>query len=298
MVTRYYVMNIRPTDFVLEIGSGNNPNRRSDILCDRYMHDNSQRAGEFAAVIDRPMVVADGYRLPFKDKAFDYVICSHILEHMEDPAALLREVTRVARAGYIEVPSALSERVFGWDFHLWYCSLKKGRLILKKKTEGERFGGFFHRLIANQIWFRRFFEEHEQKFYVKYEWNNKVKLSVYHTVPSKKFLDNLDEEAWKLLAQAKSDFSKDGTFYFSWMKRRVERKIKKILRKILWTFKRRIRVYAIIERFLPLFSCPVCSSDHFFKARKSLICDNCRATFPLTGVIPIMLTPVEQKKGY
>ena len=79
-------MNIRATDLVLEIGSGNNPNPRSDILCDRYIHDNNQRAGEFAAVIDRPLVVADGYRLPFKDKTFDYVICSHILEHMEGPA--------------------------------------------------------------------------------------------------------------------------------------------------------------------------------------------------------------------
>ena len=39
------VMNIRATDLVLEIGSGNNPNPRSDILCDRYIHDNNQRAG-------------------------------------------------------------------------------------------------------------------------------------------------------------------------------------------------------------------------------------------------------------
>ncbi len=78
-------MNIHPSDLVLEVGSGNNPNPRSDILVDRYLYDNGQRAGGFRIVVDRPFIIADGYKLPFKDKTFDYVICSHILEHMEDP---------------------------------------------------------------------------------------------------------------------------------------------------------------------------------------------------------------------
>ena len=42
---------------------------------------------------------------------------------------------RVGNAGYIEVPSALSERVFGWDFHLWYCEKDGNRLVLRKSRK-------------------------------------------------------------------------------------------------------------------------------------------------------------------
>lgn len=46
----------------------------------------------------------DGYSLPFPDKAFDVVILSHVLEHVEFPRAILREMKRVARFQIIEVP--------------------------------------------------------------------------------------------------------------------------------------------------------------------------------------------------
>ena len=70
-------MNIRPTDFVLEIGSGHNPKARSDVLCDKFIDDDLQRGG--GIVTDRSMIEADGQYLPFVDSSFDYVICSHVL---------------------------------------------------------------------------------------------------------------------------------------------------------------------------------------------------------------------------
>ena len=40
-----------------------------------------------------------GQFLPFSDKAFDYVICSHVLEHVEDPDLLISELMRVSNTG-------------------------------------------------------------------------------------------------------------------------------------------------------------------------------------------------------
>jgi SAM-dependent methyltransferase len=50
------------------------------------------------------LVVFDGVHLPSADRAFDLAILSHVLEHLEGPGRLLREVARVARAVIVEVP--------------------------------------------------------------------------------------------------------------------------------------------------------------------------------------------------
>lgn len=53
----------------------------------------------------------DGYKLPFEDDSFDLVLCSHVIEHVEHPRMLLREIKRVSKFQILEVPIDFSYKV-------------------------------------------------------------------------------------------------------------------------------------------------------------------------------------------
>jgi ubiquinone/menaquinone biosynthesis C-methylase UbiE len=46
----------------------------------------------------------DGYRMPFDDDDFDTALCVHVLEHVEHERLFLRELGRIAKRVFIEVP--------------------------------------------------------------------------------------------------------------------------------------------------------------------------------------------------
>jgi SAM-dependent methyltransferase len=121
---------------VLDVGSGDKPHWRADVLLDRYIGDEhgGQRSGAAAARVDRPLFAADAADTPFADGAFDYVICSHVLEHVERPGAVIAELVRVAAAGYIEVPEAASAKIVDFPSHLWWVTLEDGVLVFTAKS--------------------------------------------------------------------------------------------------------------------------------------------------------------------
>jgi SAM-dependent methyltransferase len=168
---------------VLEIGSGDNPNPRADILVDKFLFDNTERGGNI--VIDRPMVVADAHHLPFKDGVFAYTICSHILEHMDDPIQFANELTRVSKAGYIQSPAEIAERMFHWSFHRWYVNLIDDTLVLHPREPVEPFGEFFDYLYAYNPAYYLFQRSMPHLFWVEKEWHGTLKVEVRESSPLK-----------------------------------------------------------------------------------------------------------------
>lgn len=59
----------------------------------------------------KQILLFDGYSLPFDDDHFDLVLCSHVIEHVEYPRRLLREIARVSKEQIFEIPIDFSINV-------------------------------------------------------------------------------------------------------------------------------------------------------------------------------------------
>tara|TARA_R100000008_G_scaffold398_1_gene385 strand:+ start:9278 stop:9898 length:621 start_codon:yes stop_codon:yes gene_type:complete len=111
--SRYHVLKMleeSPNLSVVDLGSGNAGScPDADVLVDR--------ADFSASFPDKQFIVHDlnNLPLPFEDHEFDFSFCSHLLEHMTQPLEFLKEVVRISKSGYIEVPSPLIDNLVSGD---------------------------------------------------------------------------------------------------------------------------------------------------------------------------------------
>jgi SAM-dependent methyltransferase len=118
---RYVEFGIRDGDRVLDVGSGGNPFPGATVLVERFMETSRHRHDPFERN-GKPVVVADIQRLPFPNKSFDFVYCSHVMEHVDDPLWACEEIIRVGKRGYIETPTFGKDMLFAWaaGMHKWH----------------------------------------------------------------------------------------------------------------------------------------------------------------------------------
>jgi SAM-dependent methyltransferase len=159
---------------VLDIGSGDKPHWRSDVLLDKYISDEygDQRSGDKKTVISRPIFDADAESMPFGDKVFDYVICSHLLEHVIHPGKVIDEIMRVGKAGYIEVPYEGKQKISDFPTHLWYCRIKENTLVFTAKNSV-----YFDKEIDNYVKHVKILASFEDEIVSLY-WNDAIDYCV------------------------------------------------------------------------------------------------------------------------
>ena len=74
---------------ILDIGCGYTANKYATIIAD------TQDLADFYK--DKKFVKIDDKKLPFKDKEFDFVISSHVIEHVEDFEFFINELQRISQ---------------------------------------------------------------------------------------------------------------------------------------------------------------------------------------------------------
>mgnify|MGYP002348298890 CR=1 FL=1 len=125
---------------MLDLGSGDKPFWRATVLADKLDLSDDQRASFGGVKKDRrELVDCDAANLPFADETFDFVYCSHLLEHVEDPARVIAEILRVTKrdgGGYLEVPNLINEATMPHPTHIWMCGEgEDGEIVFYRKSE-------------------------------------------------------------------------------------------------------------------------------------------------------------------
>lgn len=143
-----YIIEIEPDWTVLDVGSGHQPNRRANLILEKYLGETIHRTNQNVKTPpDKQLIVGDALSMPFKDKEFDFVIASHIGEHIDDPVKFCSELRRVAKNGYIETPGPMTEFFLPSIAHKWTVTRKGNIIFFKKNLRVKPFSKLFYSIF-------------------------------------------------------------------------------------------------------------------------------------------------------
>lgn len=252
---------------VLDVGSGGNPYPRANVLLDAF-EDTIERY-HAPLIRDRPIVFGLAERMPFKSKAFDFVIASHVLEHTCDPAAFIGELMRVGKAGYIETPDALIERLNPFRFHRLEVTGYQGRLIIYKKPSWRPHTNWVdlyeHKLKDRQ--FIGFMQSHPTPFYTRFYWEDEIAFEIVNPEvdagwPLPVMTSNLGDRATGLGLRKKLVAAMRAVFSQNHRNRNLD--------------------------LLRLLRCSSCGNEQLNRTESALVCPHCRAEYESVAGVPVL----------
>ena len=131
--SKKYIDNLieqNPNWNVLDVGCGYTAHKKANVICD------IQDLSKFYK--DKKFIKLESKKLPFKDKEFDFVITSHVIEHVEDVDFFIQELQRISTKGYIELPTILEDNLVfeNKKDHIWHMEFDddQNKLIISKKN--------------------------------------------------------------------------------------------------------------------------------------------------------------------
>ena len=187
---RTILERLAPDDVVLDIGGWWQPLSRADWVMDLMPYATRAPFGRHGPAEERfteetwiQRDICDREPYPFADKEVDFAVCSHTLEDVRDPIRVCDEMVRIAKAGYIEVPSRLEEQSYGfqgpwagWGHHRWLIDVVDDRRIefvfkhhVLHARESDHFPAGFQQALAPEqrvltLWWDESFEYEERVF--------------------------------------------------------------------------------------------------------------------------------------
>ena len=169
------LLDINPNWNVLDIGCGYSAHKNAKVVCD------IQDLSDFYK--DKNFIKLSKGNLPFKDKEFDFVISSHVIEHVQDVALFIKELERVSSKGYIELPTVLEDNLVfeNKKDHLWqmWFDDDNSKLIISKRVQ-------FIEPILTVSSVKKFSKYFRQSMVIELFWENSIDFNI-QKINEKKF---------------------------------------------------------------------------------------------------------------
>jgi len=160
---------------ILDIGCGYRAHPNASIIADVQDFSNHYK--------ERKFVKINGKKLPFNDKEFDFVIASHVIEHVEDFEYFIKELERICSRGYIELPSRLADNLVfeNKTDHIWwfYYDDVLNKLIASKRNQiVEPFITVSKAKLFEQIF--------RESFVIELNWDEKIDYLIDNSIKQEK----------------------------------------------------------------------------------------------------------------
>ena len=196
--SKKYIDNLlanNPNWKILDIGCGYGAHEKATVICD------VQDLSKFYE--DKNFIKLESEILPFKNKEFDFVIASHVLEHVEEVDIFIKELERVSSKGYIEVPTKLEDNLVfeNKKDHIWHMEFDdiKYELIISKKIQ------YFEPILTVSS-IKKLSEIFKQSLVLELYWENQIKY--------KKNIENKISQKFSRLSLLRSFISKNLRTFF------------------------------------------------------------------------------------
>lgn len=174
------ITSITDKCIVLEVGPGGSPHPRADILLEKVFQEEAETVAQRGYApepkLNKKIIYYDGGLFPFDDKEFDYVICTHVLEHvpLEELLVFISELQRVAKAGFIEFPTIFYELINHQNVHLWYMNYRNDTVLFLDKNIFE--SNYVHKVFREMFYgsdryMTKAFSRYRELFFTHFEWS-------------------------------------------------------------------------------------------------------------------------------
>ncbi|MCF8196961.1 MAG: methyltransferase domain-containing protein [Polynucleobacter sp.] len=260
-------------ELVLEVGAGGNPYPRANVMLDAM--ETTIERNEQDLIRDRPLVLGLCEELPFKDKSFDFIIASHVLEHTDNPEKFLSELMRVGRAGYIETPEGWFEKMCAFTYHRLEVSADRDKLLIRKKPswKPDEIAKLWDIKLAKSMQLYKFLRINPDINHLRFYWEDSIKFEI---------LNPNCNASWEYPTESHNKAVNIGLKnLFLALLRGSYLSLRR------WLFSQNYRNKNL--DIFPLLRCPTCHSEELKKSDKinqHLTCSKCNTTYEIVNNIP------------
>lgn len=180
LLTRILIgLSLKKQAMVLDIGSGDKPFWRANVFVDDMDVSDYERAGKNGLIKYGFFVDANAESLPFEDETFDFVYCSHVLEHVANPEMVLKEMQRVVKkdgGGYIECPNAIVEAILPFPGHRWLIFENEAKgLTFIRQSKCQHFASIGNKQFSQKLFRKLNWNGYD--LFIKHKWKKSDKFS-------------------------------------------------------------------------------------------------------------------------